>query len=122
MIKYGCTRIVFLIGGYAIKFPQIKYEWKHFLLGLLANMQEIGFSKMDDKRMCPVLFYIPGGWMVVMPRCKNLSREEFMKLDTRIFYPLNENSPNEYFNVPVENKEDSFGWYKGKIVAIDYGS
>lgn len=24
--------------------------------------------------------------------------------------------------VPVENKPDSFGWYEGQIVAIDYGS
>ena len=23
--------------------------------------------------------------------------------------------------VPVEDKQDSFGWYQGRIVAIDYG-
>lgn len=42
----GTTRWVFLIGKYAIKIPSLS-SWKQFLKGLLANMQEREFSRMD---------------------------------------------------------------------------
>jgi len=128
-IKFGCTREVFLIGKYAIKVPQFHYEWRHFLLGLLANMQEVNLSKTHDERLCPVLFYIPGGWLIVMPRCGEISREDFLNLDVTRFWPDNSEDyhpdntcERANYNVPVENKEDSFGVLDGKIVAVDYGS
>jgi len=126
---HGCTRFVILTKRYAIKVPQFKYEWKHFLLGLLANMQEVSFSTISDDRLCPVKFYVPGGWLLVMPRCEMISREVFFDLDITRFWPNNKEDyhPDNTcerveYNVPVENKQDSFGYYNGKIVAIDYGS
>ena len=107
--KQGSTRFVILTKQYAIKIPQFK--WRNFLLGLLANMQEVQFSKLNDTRLCPVKFYIPGGWLIVMPRCEIISDEMFFNLDLKNFYLI-----------PVENKKDSFGYYNGKVVAIDYGS
>jgi len=127
--KHGCTRFVVLTKKYAIKIPQFKYEWKHFLLGLLANMQEVAFNTMKDERLCPVIFHLWGGWLVVMPRCAPISEECFFDIDVTRFWP---NKDEDYhpdntceranYNVPVENKQDSFGYYNGKIVAIDYGS
>lgn len=114
--KSGCTRYVILTKRYAIKIPQFKYTWQLFLKGLLANMQEILFSKMKDERMCPVLFYVPGGWLLIMPRCKEIEENKFDKIDLSKFWS------NEKFVVPVENKIDSFGILDGKVVAIDYGS
>lgn len=128
-LKHGCTRFVFLTKNYAVKVPQFKYEWRHFLLGLLANMQEVTFSKTKDDRLCPVRFYIPGGWLLIMPRCTPITEDVFFDLDVTKFWP---NESEDYhpkneceranYNVPVENKQDSFGWLNGKIVAIDYGS
>jgi hypothetical protein len=125
----GVTREVFLTKKYAIKIPKVKYKWRHFLLGLLANMQEVEFSKMNDERICPIKFYIPGGWLLIMPRCEPISEKEFSELDLSIFWP---DTSEDYhpdntcervkYNVPVENKSDSFGYLNGKIVAIDYGS
>jgi len=124
--KFGCTRHVFLTKKYAIKIPQFRYEWKHFLQGLLANMQEVTFYTTKDERLCPILFYIPGGWMVVMPKCHPINREEFFNMDMKRFYPHENNESNskvvEDWDVPVENKEDSFGWYEDRIVALDYGN
>lgn len=118
--KNGCTRFVVLIRRYAIKVPQFRYNWTHFLQGLLANIQEVRFSSVEDDRICPVKFHIPGGWMIIMPRCEPLSPEDFSNLDFSRFHP---NSREEdVYNIPVEIKESSFGYYKGKIVAVDYGS
>ena len=125
----GTTRLVILIGKYAGKIPQIKYGWELFLRGLLANMQEIEFAALKDCRMCPIKYYISGGWLIIMPRCLPITEEEFLILSYDKFWP---NSNEDYhpnnvcekvsFNVPVENKQDSFGYYNGEIVAVDYGS
>lgn len=128
MIKGGCTRTVFLIGKYAIKIPRLNYGWQLFLKGLLCNMQEVHFNTMKDDRMAPIYFSIPGGWLVVMARCKPLTDWQFKnEIDLDYFWNQEfdhsdfQSDPNS-FKIPVEYKQDSFGWYRGKIVAIDYGS
>lgn len=127
-VANGCTRKVFLIGKYAIKIPQISYQWRHFLLGLLANMQEKHFSDMKDDRMCPVLFAAWGGWILIMPRCEEISEKEFSKIDIDHFWEQSTKIINDQTifygdcKVPVEHKISSFGIHKGKIVALDYGS
>lgn len=128
-IKNGCTRKVFLIGMYAFKIPQTDHTWKLFLQGLMCNMQESEFGKMGDDRMAPVLWASWGGWLIIMPRCELITVSEFHKLDIEKYHPngASEACYNGIFNVPVEFKHDSFGWYKkngvnNKIVAIDYGS
>lgn len=117
-IKKGSTRYVILTRKYAYKIPAL-YSWAHFLKGLLGNMQEKDFSKIKDwsHKLCPILFYVRGGFLVVMPRCQELQPTE-MTLDELDGYA----QINEAFKVPAENKYNSWGYYKGKLVAIDYGS
>lgn len=114
--RMGCTRIVFLIGAWAVKVPNVCYGWRLFLIGLLANMQERTFSKAGWPELCPVLWSIPGGWLVVMPRARPLTDDEFLALDYDAFTDKPE------YVVPVEDKADSFGWLGDRIVALDYGS
>ena len=92
----------------------INRGWAAGLRGLLANMQEVYFFPLSDKA-CPILFYIPGGWLVIMPRCKSLSNDDWKKLQDE---GISDYSPP----IPVEFKRDSFGVLNNKIVAIDYGS
>ncbi len=113
--KKGSTRLVILTKNYAFKFPSF-YSWESFLRGLLWNMQESLFWTLQDSRLCPIIFSIKGGFLNVMQRAEELSREEFFEIDFESFVK----SPN--LLIPVENKLDSFGKINGKIVAIDYGS
>ena len=106
----GATRIVLLVGGYAVKLPRLN-TWRTFLNGLLANMQEREFSLTGWPELCPVLFSFPGGWLVVMRRARPLTYCEFEAVDMRGFG-----------GIPVEGKRDSFGWLDGRIVAVDYGT
>lgn len=112
----GVTRHVILTQKYAIKIPRLNYGWKLFLRGLQGNMQEDEFSEIRDKRLCPVLWSIPGGWLIVMPKCTPICDYDFINLDINHFWN------NESFKVPVEHKQDSFGYYNKEIVAVDYGS
>lgn len=113
--KFGVTRNVFLIFNYAIKIPSIS-EWRLFLLGLLANMQEVAFSKTKHYKLCPIVFYVPFGFLVVMKRCRELTDDEF---DIAFFEKW---VNDEEFLLPCELKSDSFGYLDDKIVVFDYGN
>lgn len=114
--RQGITREVFLIGRYAIKVPRIVYGWKMFLCGLLANMQERTFGSTGWPEICPVVFSLPGGWLVVMRRARLLTDDEWRVFDPKAF------CETEEYTVPAETKRDSFGVLDGRIVAIDYGN
>lgn len=114
-IAFGVTRRVLLIGRFAFKVPAMS-EWRLFLLGLLANMQEAVFSKCGWPELCPVLFSLPGGFLVVMKRARVLTDEEFKSIDAEGFVK------REGYTVPAEMKSDSFGWLDGRVVAVDYGN
>jgi len=103
-----------LIGRYAIKIP-VFVEWRLFLHGLLANMQERKFSRCEWPELCPVILSLPGGWLLVMRRADPLSRDEFLALDYSAF------AVTPDYTVPVECKLDSFGKLNGRVVAVDYG-
>lgn len=113
--KSGATRWVFLVGRLAIKVPR-PTEWRLFLHGLLSNMQERQFSRTGWPELCPVVASVPGGWLVVMPRCRPLTRREWDRFDFMDFIQRSDGL------VPVEEKADSLGWLDGRIVAMDYGS
>jgi len=112
----GISRDVFLIGKYAFKFASPRYGYKNFLQGLLANIQEATFSKAGWPELCPVLAATPGGFLIIMPRVRVMTDEEFEGFDYVGFVF------GDDYNIPAEAKSDSFGWLDGKIVAVDYGN
>lgn len=109
----GCTRDVFLIGRYAFKVPKLTSTWGMFLRGFLCNMQERAFSTLG-RGYCPVVWHIPGGFLVVMRRAEPLSREEWFDLLDRL-------EADRLLFAVAERKQDSFGKLGGEIVAVDYG-
>jgi hypothetical protein len=114
-IRGGTTRRVLLIGNYAIKVPRIGYGWQAILKGLLANMQEKMFSATEWPELCPVLWYVPGGFLIVMRRARPLSDKEWEGFRHDEFVDKGD------YIVPVEDKYGSFGVLDGRVVAVDYG-
>jgi hypothetical protein len=114
--RKGATREVFLVGRFAIKVPRMVYGWPMFLKGLLANMQEVDFSKTGWPELCPVVFSLPGGWLIVMRRAQPISRDYWAFFDPEKF------CEKEDRIIPAEHKLDSFGWLDGRVVAVDYGN
>lgn len=115
----GVTRFVVLTPRYAIKVPRFwhygHFRWEMFLHGLLGNMQEREFARAGWPELCPVLWSLPGGWLLVMPRCEPLDAEL-----TPEQYEAFTHRPD--YHVPAEHKADSFGYLNGRLVAIDYGN
>lgn len=114
--RTGCTRIVVLVGEWAFKLPNFTDGWKLFLNGLLANMQERQFGETKWPKLCPILFSIAGGWLVVMRRVREMTREEFLSFDSRSWADCGP------YIIPCEHKANSFGWLNGAVVCIDYGN
>lgn len=112
----GVTRMVILVGPWAVKLPRLNYGWAAFLRGLLCNIQESEFGRLGWPGFCPVRFALPGGWLIVMPRAQVMTDEEFAAFDFHTFVNRGE------YVIPAEEKPDSFGWLNGQVVAIDYGS
>lgn len=117
--KYGTHRTVYLIGSWAIKRP-VFVEWRLFLYGLLANMQETSFGKTGWPELCPVIFGCPGGFFLIMRRAVPVTTEAFFaKFPTDLAFETWRETPD--YVVPVEFKPDSFGMIEGRLVAIDFG-
>jgi len=115
IVRHGSTRVVLLVGKYAFKFPTY-IEWRLFLLGLLANMQEVKWSEMSD-RLCPVVWRGWGGFLVIMRRAEPISLDQFFSITEEWLY-----DDKAECVLPVEIKQCSFGVLDGKIVAVDYGN
>lgn len=115
-VNIGATRYVFLIGEFAIKIPRLS-SWKSLLQGLLCNLQEVSFSKTKWPKLCPVVFSLPLGFLLVMPRCVSVSEEDWVNFESQ----LPDWVCGQGYLIPVEKKINSFGWLKGKVVALDYG-
>lgn len=82
-------------------------------------MQEADFARLPWQQLCPVLWSIPGGWLVVMQRARVMTAEEFRSTCVEALI----NPPGTNIFVPAELKPDSFGYLEdGRLVAIDYGS
>jgi hypothetical protein len=113
---YGSARRVLLTKKWAFKFPNWE-TWQLFLCGLLANQEEAIWGRMGQAGVCPVRFSIPGGFLVVMPKCSPIpeawqwSVEEWEEFKTRKGYRIN-----------CECKGDSVGLLNGEVVAVDYGT
>lgn len=116
LISTGVTRHVLLVGRVAVKWPRLNYGWRLFLQGLLANMQEREFSRAGWPELCPVVWSIPGGWLVIMRRAQAVTADEFDSFDAAAW------AQRQDYVIPVEAKADSFGWLEGQLVAIDYGN
>jgi hypothetical protein len=109
----GHNRLVLLVGRWALKFPTPVRNWRDFLYGLLNNINETHRSRSGNQALCPVLWSVPGGFLVVMPRVRVFSEEEYTPEQARAFAEAN--------SVPGEHKADSYGLLNGRVVCVDYG-
>ena len=122
----GRTRLVILVGKLAFKFPNVT-SWKWALRGLLDNMFEYQHRNVRPEALAPIFFFIQGGFLNVMPRvdvftvvdCEPI--KEYFK---ELYHDWNVNNERTAFDTldMIEVAEPrNFGYYKGKVVATDYG-
>lgn len=121
-IKRGCTRIVFIFEKVVVKIPNFTYHWNNFLKGLISNMTERDIWRWNSGQyekglshlLCPVLWSMRGGFLIVMKRAET---DVFEKLEEDIsFY-----GPWIEAGFGGDDKVDNYGILNGTVVKIDYG-
>jgi hypothetical protein len=108
----GITRIVILIGKYAIKIPNFRYSMLHFLQGCYSNWNERQFYKnlTENKDMvCPCYYCTWFGLISLYKRC-NPKLEDLTEQEIKN-YSLFHNG---------DYKKENFGYYNNKLVCLDY--
>lgn len=117
-IKYGVSRIVFLIGNIAIKIPNPFYGDRYFVMGMSGNIHECEIYKLAlkvrkgiaDPYLAKVYFRLPFGLAVIMKRYNNvLSR------------PLTQSEIKDIPLTEVDPKIENFALENNQIVVLDYG-
>lgn len=102
----GITRVVILIGRWAIKIPRVNYGWGKFVEGIENNRSERKYWKESkSNEVCPTLFSL-WGLLNIMPRvrvCETKEEIECIPLDDWL-----------------DRKPDNLGYLNGKVVWIDY--
>jgi hypothetical protein len=119
--RNGSTRLVILIGKWAVKVPKVPNSWYHFLYAILQNLNERNTWHWNSGRyeqgkshlLCPVIWCSMGGWVLIMRRALPISRAIFESESA-----LSEHS--KYF--PGDDDICNYGLINGKIVKVDYGS
>lgn len=119
--RQGCTRVVFLIGEYAIKIPTI-YSWEMFLHGLLANCKERWWAKhsrgMNEPMLPPIVWVCPGGWMSIQRRVRPIRHRGLFYIE--LYHAIAKSKVPDRFWLS-DLKPENFGWYQGRLVKIDLG-
>lgn len=133
-MRYGCSRMVILLGPYAVKLPNLKYRWPAALWGIIHNLSERNWWRSargefdppaaEDRfhielrrLLCPVVWGDRFGLCLIMRRAEPLPRNHDCPV---MFEWLAGRFDLADCGCPAEKKADSFGVFQGEIVAIDY--
>ena len=112
IVNKGITRLVILIGDYAIKIPNYRYEHNHFLKGCTANWNEREFYKNRCSMrlwVAPSYFCSWFGLFQIQARCIEMDRHLTNK-EKSFYKPL----------CGTDFKKENFGYYKDRLVCLDY--
>lgn len=111
-LKKGATRLVFLIGGWAVKIPNFTYSHANFLNGCHANWQErvVTRYRLPEfiERAAPCVFCAWFGLLSVMRR---------VEINTE---PLTREQKKYFKNQTTDYKPCNFGYLNGRLVCVDY--
>lgn len=110
----GTTRIVFLIGNYAIKIPNHVVCHQHFLQGCYANWSERRYTKTFERlpefynKIAPTIFCSWFGLLSIQRRVVELDRH------------LTVNEVEYFKDQTTDIKMQNFGYLDKRLVCIDY--
>lgn len=113
-IKKGTTRTVLLMSNYAIKFPRVSNGHLIFLQGCYANWSERHYCKMFKgmpdfyNKVAPSFFCSVFGLLQIQIRVEANRME------------LTDEQVDYFKDLCTDTKPNNFGYYKGKLVCVDY--
>ena len=113
VVTKGVTRLVLLIGNFAIKIPNFTCQHNHFLHGCYANWSERLYPKMfknmpEIEKVAPTYFCAWFGLISIQARVVELDRH------------LTADEKQYFEHQTTDIKKENFGYLNGRLVCIDY--
>lgn len=116
--KYGSTRFVICLWRVAVKFPRNP-------TGRHANTRELKIWRSATaarrQMLCPILLALPLGLANVMSRAIPLTDGEMSTARAAGSLPDWDYGGPHDISEPTEPKSSDWGYFQGRIVALDYG-
>jgi hypothetical protein len=118
-IERGCTRVVLLVGKYAIKFPSGDMGYRGFLKGILDNLGEAGVSKWSPAlSVTKTLYCNCSGLVLVAERARQVQHVGLYQVDLARLCAIDPLHSQFYKD---DAKPDNFGYdEKNRLVKLDY--
>lgn len=117
LILSGTTRIVILTKHHAVKIPNIKY-FKLFLCGWLANIQEYELSQGNFTCLAKVKQSYFNSFIIIQKRLDNVNHRGLFWVEYKKIL-LESVIPDIHLS---DVKPENYGYDKGILKRIDYGS
>ena len=113
----GITRLVIIFKTVVVKIPRLRWSnniWYSFLKGICANIEEHRtWEATKSELLCPVVWCSWGGWILIM---KKADVDKWIKESEDINW-----SYAAHINAGFgDDKSSNYGYYKNKLVKIDY--
>lgn len=117
-MKHGCTRSVLLIGRWAIKFPTCLGEPRHFIKGMLDNIEEATIASNITANITQVFYCNFLGLVLIAERVRPVRNYSLYHLSlAELCAKQPENS--EFYK--HDAKPDNFGYdCKNNFIKLDY--
>ena len=120
-VKSGATRRVLKFTNFVVKLPSVR-SYRLFLNGLLANLQEREFSKIGRNDLAKVFFCDVLGLFLVMERAEDVNYLGFTWEEVKDFVKRKYADDEMGEFMLSDNKAENWGYVKGILKKIDYGS
>ena len=110
----GVTRVCIYLGFIVIKVPRINYGHLNFLKGCLSNWKERWWYKNfndlpSGKLVIPSFWCSWFGLIQIQARAEKIRKAPLRKKEKEIFK-----------DICTDLKSQNFGYYKGRLVCLDY--
>ena len=115
--KQGTTRYVIMLDKIVIKIPSF-HSYKHFLYGLLANMQESQFGIKPFYCLTPVLYSSKFGLFVIQKRLRPVRHRGLFWVEHKKLI-IESIIPDIHLS---DVKPENYGYDGSQLKRLDYGS
>lgn len=117
--REGMTRLVILIGPYAVKVPWAP-EWRLFLLGMVGNLAEARWKDLNHPGLCKVYYTSSTGLFAIYERLRPVKHTGLFIIELARLCAIHKDLPESFWL--SDAKPNNFGYRGTELVKLDFAN